>query len=127
MYDRICALTPKRENANDISFNVHTYVKYGSMHNRALPAAIENYLASPGILYSRRVAASLNRCIPLRGTPKRATRIIYSSSPNRGRDASALRNHHESIGKNDSDRETFSLRKGLKLKDIAMNEIIEIS
>ena len=34
-------------------FNVHTYVKYGSMHNRALPAAIENYLASPGILSIR--------------------------------------------------------------------------
>lgn len=70
---------------------VRTYVEHGSVHNRALPAAIENYLASPGILlYSRRVAASLNRCIPLRGTAERATRIIYSSSSNRGRDASAL-------------------------------------
>ena len=95
-------------------FNLHTYVKYGSMHNRALPAAIENHLASPGILYSGRVAASLNRCIPLRGTPKRATRIIYSSSPNRGRDASALRNRYESIGENDGDNVLSEERIGIK-------------
>lgn len=47
-----------------------------SMHNCALPAAIENYLVSPqDSLYSGRVAAPFNRCIPLHGTAERATGI----------------------------------------------------
>jgi len=71
------ALTSKRENVR------YLVIGDDSVHNCALPAAIENYLVSPsGILsYSGRVAALFNRCIPLRGTLRNVRPGIYSSTP----------------------------------------------